>query len=130
MTCVFDAIMREFKKELSEKGINSMSKLQSHLRRMSKMTPEVRVNGQQLSMQQQRENAEATKSVVISRNGHLQSTCDPVYTHLSQTYKVNIKHEWNHNVARGKKNVSVVTNYVVPNARRTVFFKSNVGHTY
>lgn len=130
MTCVFDAVMREFKQELKRQGINSMPALQHHLRRMSMMTPDVRVNGQLLSEQQQKENAEAMKSITVSRNGYPQSTCDPLYTHLSQCYKVNITHEWNHNVTRTRKNVSVMTNYVVPNARRNVFFKSSVRHTH
>ena len=122
MTCFWDSILASINQEdfqlFGEKKMNKQQFIQK-LKDKNKVSDTLWQN-QPLRNQEKKEHFEAIKEYNISgiRNGHLTSICDSFLLLICDLLKINIEHRFLNNVIK----------YNIPNARKTLRFKSNKGH--
>lgn len=115
MTCVWDAIIKEFNLKISP--LSLLSKIQSS----NIKTTDVLWQGKELTKQVLQENIEWISALSSDQvlKGYYCSTCDPLLLLISQLYKVSILHIYNGHKIR-------YTNIHNPN--KIIKFKSNNQH--
>ena len=122
MTCFWDSILASINQEdlqlFGEKKMNKQQFIQK-LKDKNKVSDTLWQN-QPLRNQEKKEHFEAIKEYNISgiRNGHLTSICDSFLLLICDLLKINIEHRFLNNAIK----------YNIPNARKTLRFKSNKGH--
>ena len=122
MTCFWDSILASINQEdfqlFGEKKMNKQQFIQK-LKDKNKVSDTLWQN-QPLRNQEKKEHFEAIKEYNISRirDGHLTSICDSFLLLICDLLKINIEHRFLNNVIK----------YNIPNARKTLRFKSNKGH--
>ena len=122
MTCFWDSIIASLNSEDARiLGINTIHKtiFIQRLKEKNKLV-DVLWQGKPLRMQEKKEHFEAIKEYNISgiRDGHLTSICDSFLLLICDLLKINIEHRFLNNAIK----------YNIPNARKTLRFKSNKGH--
>ncbi len=86
----------------------------------NRVTPDVRCNGNPLTISQLQENFTAVNELDIETigDGYLCSTQDPFLCLVSQIFRVDIQHDYN----------GVVISYSVMNSRKTIRYRSDSNH--
>ena len=120
MACFWIAIEKATRNLISGTTCKTPEDIATFVKSKNQKTPEISINGNKLSDQEQNENFDHCRSYDVKTvfNGYDCSTSDPFLCLIATIYNVNISHNFN----------GITILYSIPTPSTTIHFHSNTGH--